>query len=305
MQYPVAIVGAATVLGVIVGPLLLGLFGVLRSRRAAVPLAAGDAPWDWRLTINSALLYALAFNLVFFIQELFLVVPKALTPGLNPTLFHNNHRWEGENPLAALFQGTGAFAIFLVGLVFSLGLARRPARSATGRLFCIWMAYHGFFESLPQVVIGAINPRNDVGMAMDYFGFSPATKIAAALLAIVAIVAIAMRLTPHVLALAQTPVQIDSAGKRMRFVFRVATLPALIGILLVVPFRVPGPVIEVLILPVIVAVVGIGWMQGSAWRAAHVPWRGIRPARTIWPALAALIVVLLVFQVVLRPGIAF
>ncbi len=37
--------------------------------------------WDWKLTLASALLYALAFNLVFFVQELFLVLPKALTPG--------------------------------------------------------------------------------------------------------------------------------------------------------------------------------------------------------------------------------
>jgi hypothetical protein len=56
------------------------------------------------------LLYTLAFNLTFFIQELFLVVPKALTPGLRPTLFHNNHLWQGEHPLASLFQGTGALA---------------------------------------------------------------------------------------------------------------------------------------------------------------------------------------------------
>jgi hypothetical protein len=34
--------------------------------------------------IGSTLLYTLAFNLTFFIQELFLVVPKALTPGLRP-----------------------------------------------------------------------------------------------------------------------------------------------------------------------------------------------------------------------------
>jgi hypothetical protein len=39
-----------------------------------------------RLTLSSALLYSLAFNLTFFIQELLLVVPKALTPGLHPTL---------------------------------------------------------------------------------------------------------------------------------------------------------------------------------------------------------------------------
>ena len=130
--------------------------------------------WNWRLSINSALLYALAFNLIFFIQELFLVLPKALTPGLRPTLFHNNHSWQGENPLASLFQGTSALAIFLTAVACALLLRRRPDRSVALRLFLIWMAYNGFFQSLPQVVIGAINPQNDVGMAMDYLGLSRA-----------------------------------------------------------------------------------------------------------------------------------
>jgi hypothetical protein len=305
MQQTVAIVGVAIALTVIVAPALLGVTGSLRGRRASSAVPAGRTQWNWRLMINSALLYALAFNLVFFIQELFLVLPKALTPGLSPTLFHNNHRWDGEHPLANLFQGAGALTILLTGLAFLFWLARRPGRSVSGRLFCIWMAYHGCFESLPQVVIGAINPQNDVGMAMDYFSFSPAAKTTAALAALVAIAAIAIRLTPHLLALATAPGQIDGPSKRTRFIFQVATLPALIGILLVVPFRVPGHVIEVLILPIIVALVGIGWIQAGAWRATDVRWSELRPVRSIRSALAVLIGMLLIFQIVLRPGIPF
>ncbi|WP_157123717.1 hypothetical protein [Allosphingosinicella indica] len=45
-------------------------------------------PSELRLPLHSTLLATLAFNLVFFVQELFLVLPKALTPGLNPTLYH-------------------------------------------------------------------------------------------------------------------------------------------------------------------------------------------------------------------------
>src|SRR5262245_15805300 len=81
-------------------PLLLALSGIFtRSAESRAPASPAPA-WDWRLTAASALTYALAFNLVFFLQELALVVPKALTPGLTATLYHNNHNWEGENPLA-------------------------------------------------------------------------------------------------------------------------------------------------------------------------------------------------------------
>src|SRR6202020_3195568 len=106
--------------------------------------AADEAPnWNWELAITSALLYALAFNLVFFIQELFLVLPKALTPGLRPTLFHNNHRWEGENPLVGLLQGTGALAILITGLICAFLLKRRVGRSSAARLFLVWMIFNG------------------------------------------------------------------------------------------------------------------------------------------------------------------
>src|SRR5690606_22846652 len=71
------------------GPLLLGLAGLIARR----PGASVAPSWDWRLVAHSALLYTIAFNLVFFIQELFLVLPKAFTPGLRPTLYHNNHDW--------------------------------------------------------------------------------------------------------------------------------------------------------------------------------------------------------------------
>ena len=122
----------ATAATVLAGPSALGLAGALSARRAdAVPAAGGS----WRWAAASTLVYVVAFNLTFFLQELFLVLPKALTPGLRPTLYHNNHVWEGTNPLASLFQGTGALATLSVG-VFCLWLLRRPRpRSGGARQF--------------------------------------------------------------------------------------------------------------------------------------------------------------------------
>lgn len=188
----------------VVGPLLLGLTGLYRTQRVSVGgLPKAARPWDWKLTIASALLYALAFNLTFFIQELFLVVPKALTPRLLPILFHNNHTWAGENPLASLLQGTGALAIFITGLICALLLKQCPARSIGARLFLIWMAYNGFMQSLPQVVIGSVEPQNDFGMAMDYLHFGVAAKTAAALAALIALAIAALTLRGPLLSVAQ------------------------------------------------------------------------------------------------------
>jgi len=286
------------------GPLLLGLAGLWLGRTKGAG-AAAPAPWDWRLTAMSAILYALAFNLVFFIQELFLVLPKAMVPGLRPTLFHNNHDWQGDDPIAALFQGTGALAIFLTGLGFALLLRRtRSEGSIALRLFLIWMAYHGLFQSLPQVAVGAMSPGNDVGMAMNYLAMSATATTIAAILALALMVAAGLWLTRPLLGLA-TESAIAGAGRRTSFIFRVATLPAVIAIPVIIAFRVPREVAEVVAPPIAVTIVGIAWIQANAWRVTNAKPGLFSAARPVLYPLAALLILLLIFQLILRPGIAF
>jgi hypothetical protein len=300
------ILGIAAVLVLIVGPLSLGLRGMLSARHSAAGAVTEPAmPWKWKLTVSSAMLYALAFNLTFFIQELFLVLPKALTPGLRPTLFHNNHRWEGESPLASLFQGTGALAILITGVVCALLLRRGLGHSPAVRLFLIWMTYNGFLQSLPQVIIGAVNPHNDVGMAMDYLRLGTPVKTAIALVALAAIPLVALSLRRPLLSLAVEPSCIATSWARARFAFRVATLPAITGILLIVPFRVPREWVEVVMVPLVVAVVGVAWLQAGAWDVGGVRAVGGPGVRSIAYPLGALLVLLLIFQFLLRPGVRF
>lgn len=285
------------------GPLLLGLAGLWLGRAS---VAAPPPPrWDWKLSAQSAILYAFAFNLVFFIQELFLVLPKALTPGLRPTLFHNNHHWQGDDPLAALFQGTGALAILVTGLAFALFLSRCATRSTALRLFLIWMAYQGLFQSLPQVAVGALSPASDVGMAMDYLAMSAAAKAIAALVALAAMAAAGLWLTRPLLGLAAAESGIVGAGRRTRFIFLIATLPALIAIPMIIAFRVPREMAEVILPPIAVTVLGLSWIQANAWRVADARPGGFSAARPILAPLAALLILLLIFQLILRPGIPF
>src|SRR5262245_8019190 len=129
-----------TALILLAGPALLALAGVFASS-ANRSVVVSPTRWSWSTVFVSALLYALAFNLIFFVQEVFLVVPKALTPGLHPTLFHNNHLWTGDNPLASLFQGTGALATAIVGLACLFAVRTGRPRAGAWRLFVLWMAY--------------------------------------------------------------------------------------------------------------------------------------------------------------------
>jgi hypothetical protein len=244
---------------------------------------------SWRLAISATLLYTLAFNLTFFIQELFLVVPKALTPGLRPTLYHNNHLWLGENPLAHLWQGTGALAIFISATVCMVLLERGRIRSNTVRLFVVWMAFSGFFQALPQVIIGAFVDNNDVGMAMNYLRMTPTAKLIAAFAALVAMV----------------PAGYWLARQMLRFMPSSTFLTALLAIPLIVAFRVPRELLEVLIPPLLSTFLGLAAVYATAWRIKGVDViRDPEPVSIAYP-LAAVIALLLVFQLVLRPGIQF
>lgn len=286
------------------GPVLLGLWGVLRSR--GQPRAASPSPaWDWKLILASMLLYALSFSLIFFVQELFLVLPKAFTPGLRPTLFHNNHNWDGDNPLAKLFQGTGALATLILAALCAYWLKRCPPRSALWRMFALWMVFHGCYQALPQFVVGAIFPGNDVGMAMEYLQWSAATKTVAALLAMALIVWIAVRLLRPLLSLAAQADEVATPGRRAGFVFRVATLPGLLALPLIIAMRVPGSLDQVAIVPVAEYVIGLWWMQAAAWFAIPARAGETAPVRSIAVPLLALIALTLIFHLILRPGIAF
>jgi len=286
-------------------PLLIALQGAMKRD----PEVRGPR-WTWargelRLTLVSTILYALALNLVFITQELFLVIPKALTPGLHPVLFHNNHDWTGHNPLAELEQGTGALVILLVGLAAIWTLKRRPPASPTWRLFLAWVAFSALFQSLPQVVVGGVLPANDVGRAMTFLGLGPVTIILAVLLALWAMANAGTWLPRAFLTLAADPAEVTTRQARSWLMLRAAALPGVLGTGLVIPFRLPGSWDQTILVPVAVAILGLAWVQASAWRAdplaVDLP---ARPLRVAWPALV-LLAVFALFQLVLRPGIAF
>jgi hypothetical protein len=254
----------------------------------------------WRPVVHSMLAYVLAFNLTFFLQELFLVLPKALVPGLQPTLFHNNHDWIGEAAIADLFQGTGALAILLSGLLFAAIAARQTRPS----MLVLWMAFHGLFQSLPQFVVGAITEGQDVGQAYAFLEIGSVGEATVALVALVAIPAAGLWLGARFLATGWEPWQVDSRRARFGFLLRMAAIPALTAIPILILFRIPRELIEVLAPPILVPVLGYGWLQLAAFRRSTIKAGGKAPLRLI-PLLAAVVALLAIFQLVLRPGITF
>jgi hypothetical protein len=256
------------------------------------------------LLLASALFCALAFNLVFFVQELLLTLPKAFVPGVHVRLYHNNHTWTGDAPVLPLLQGTGTVADLTLGLVFALWFGRSATRSTTTRLFLFWMAFQGFYQGLSQIVIGAFLPGNDAGLAMGWLGLRAMGKDIAAAVSLLAMIAAGFWLTRQAIARLATTGESTGIGARLGFIFRAVSLPALLSVLLLIPFREPRNMVEVAILPLIVMVSGILWIQFGAGFAS-VSAQPARPSPSLLIPFAALLLVLAFFQLLLRPGIAF
>jgi hypothetical protein len=220
-----------------------------------------------------------------------------MVPGLHPILFHNNHDWSGSDPIAELLQGTGALAILLAGLA-ALALLRRPGGSPTLRLGLAWFAFNGLFQSLPRLVIGAFLPGNDVARALIWLGFGQGGRTTAAVLAIFAMAWAGRALVPVFRGFAPEL-------RPVPLVLRLVTLPGLAAIPLIWLFRVPGDTGQVVLVPVLMIVSGLVFVSlGALWAKGPPP--GPRASLISPLRIAGLLgLLLIIFQLVLRPGIPF
>lgn len=76
-----------------------------------------------------------------------------------------------------------------------------------------------------------------------------------------------------------------------------------LAVLLIIPFRIPREPVEVVLIPLVVHLIGLGWLAvGWHFRRETSP---AYTAPTIAGPLAALIALIALFQLVLRPGVSF
>lgn len=271
---------------------LLPLFiGYMRLARADARACA----WP---RLGSVVVCTLAFNLTFFWQELWLVIPKAFA-GLAPVLFHNDHDWTVRSPVADLLQGTGALATFSSGLAALAVLLAGKRLTPNWRLFAWWMVFQGLFQSLTQVAIGCFIAGNDVGRALGFLGVSATVKSALLGGSVLAMALVGAMLAAH------APAGLARASASSTRALAGALLVTACGcVLLSVPFREPREWIEVVMIPIVVNVIGTGWVVFGAPRR-----RSQREVVDEIPGVAvplvALVALLGAFQFVLRPGVHF
>jgi hypothetical protein len=291
---------------VLIGPLVLGLLSAHRTN-ATGKQQSTDSEFacriPWSLIVNSAVLYALAYNLTFLLQELLLVIPKAIY-GLQPILYHNNHRWLVSDPIEDLLQGSGALAVLISGLLFCGVLNRQSHAQSLFKLFSIWMVYHGLTQSLHQVVFTVLNPNSDVSDALGYLGAGEVLRYALAIAALGILVYVGLFLTRPLLGFAPSRAHVATPRARSRFILQIGTLSALVGVVLIIPFRIPP--IERIEGPVLVFLFPLLWTLANAWRVNEAESVAKRVNQKVsWILVVALVGLLATFRLWLAPGVPF
>lgn len=284
----------------LIGPIVWGCYNWVKYKGTSAP----KNKFYYIAMVNSAVLYALAFNLIFFIQELFLVLGKK-TLGLESTLYHNNHTWLGEHQMTLLMQGSGALAIFLVGLICLAIFKFFQNSKSLWKLFLVWMAFHGLIQSIPQVMVAYLDPGTDVGEALvGYLDLGQAVLIFLAVVSLIATIMLSIWFSGPLLEFAAKDVDLNNPKVKLKYIRFIAVGGAMLGGVLVIPFRIL-PMSQA-ITPFVVFVFSIPWIWAAA--AKREPERrnsNIVNEKIYWRPIACLILLLAFFRLVLAPGLTF
>ncbi|HEX6847252.1 MAG TPA: hypothetical protein VF144_09750 [Chitinophagaceae bacterium] len=278
-------------------PVCWGIYGYIKTRGTKNKVRYPG----FALIFNSAILYALAFNIIFFIQELFLALGKRWL-GLKAVLYHNNHNWYGEHPMDHLAQGCGAVAIFITAII-CLIIARAMKDSKHWlQLFFLWMSFQGFAQSIPQFITAFMAPDTDTGQAFTYLGLSQLAGWIISIMGIALMLWIGSLFTKYLLQLSPAGSIGENPGSRFGYLFRIAILASIMGMILIVPFRIMPW--ERALAPVFVTLLSIPMVFAHAWKIKPLASidNDVNKKILMMPVIL-LIVLLLIFQLILAKGV--
>ena len=284
------------------GPIVLALWGYFTWMN--IPMTQSESNWKVLPTIiNSSVLYALAYNVIYFIQELFLALGKQWI-GLKAYLYHNNHHWVGEDPRDDLMQGLGALVIIVLGtlLLFLFFKIRRSPHWAN--LFVLWLAHHGLIQSLPQISTVPLDRNSDVGQAVSYFHLGATMDYLLSYVSIVAIIGLAYGFSKWFMQFTPTHVPLDHGHRRFRSIFTIVLLRAILGTIIQFPYRIMPvdryQMTVILLLVCVPATFAFSWLNKEIKPVENEVNQQIK----VTPIILS-ILVLLFFQFILAPGIVF
>lgn len=258
-----------------------------------------------RLVINSAVCYVLAFLITTFLHE----VGHALVGawfGSHPVLHHNYVAHLDRDALPVMHQVWIALAGPVVSLLqgsLLLPVVMRRKGGGLLHLVLLWSMLLGFGNFFGYLMTGPIFSAGDIGKVLLLLDVPKTVQVGIALIGTAVLCIIAYRVSRPFLQFAPEQSMLEAAASRLSFNKRIIILPWLIG----------SAVVTLLYLPV-VAIVSIIYPFSSGM-VFIFPWKNAKRVTDaqahgtdtltgmVWPLYVALVVAMLVFRLVLAPGI--
>jgi hypothetical protein len=259
------------------------------------------------ITVNSAILYVLAFLLTTIIHE-FLHAIIGLFFMSNPIIYHNyvehlliEHLTSNQKilialagPIISLIQGISSGAVY-----YKL----RKKSHKLIHLFLLWFSVLGFFNFLGYAMTGFLFKNGDIGKVYTLSSTPFWIQIILAILAALILVFVAYKMTVPYLRFSYKKEWVENGKSRKNFSFRTLFLPWVIG----------SFVVTILYLPII-ALISIIYpiMSGMIF---IFPWQNAEGVREISTStnkeigklsilgIGVLIILIFVFKFILASGI--
>lgn len=257
------------------------------------------------LVINSAVCYVLAFLLTTVLHEFGHAIVGSVL-GSSPVLHHNYVAHLDRASLPVMDQVwialAGPLVSFAQGLLL-LPVVRRRRCGGLFDLFLLWCMLLGFGNFLGYLMTGPIFTAGDIGKVHLLLQVPMLVRIGIALVGAAALAWVAYFSTRPFLQFAPQPSLVEGPSSRMMFNFRIIILPWLIGSVVVTLLYLPVVAIVSIIYPITSGMVFIfPWKHARRVEdaEAHGSASILGPS---WAWYGALALAVLVFRLVLAPGI--
>ncbi|HEY0976779.1 MAG TPA: hypothetical protein VGE21_04865 [Flavobacteriales bacterium] len=257
------------------------------------------------LILNSAVCYVLAFLLTTVLHELGHATVGSVL-GSSPVLHHNYVAHLDRDALPVIDQVwialAGPLVSFAQGLVL-LPVVNRRRGGGLFNLFVLWCMLLGFGNFLGYLMTGPLFTAGDIGKVYVLLKIPMALRIGIAVIGAAALAWVAYFSTRPFLQFATRPALVEDASSRTAFNFRIIIVPWLVGSVVVTLLYLPVVAIVSIIYPVTSGMVFI-FPWKNARRVTDAKALGSASVSgTSWAWYAAVALAVLMFRLVLAPGI--
>jgi hypothetical protein len=259
------------------------------------------------ITVNSAIIYVIAFILTTIIHELLHSILGSIF-GSNPVLHHNfvehvsvEHLTVNQNisialagPLVSLVQG------ILSGVVYYR--VQKKSQKLI-HLFLLWFSVLGFFNFLGYLMTGPLFDNGDIGRVYLMANTLISVQILLAVAASILLVLIAYKMTLPYLKFCYRKDWVVDGKSRKNFSFHILFLPWIIGSVIITILYLPVIALVSIIYPIMSGMIFIfPWQNANRIEKVNLSTtNGIGKLSVM--ALGFLIILALTFKLILAPGI--